>query len=93
MRQVRSKLQYGRRNPDYDFGTLAQRLSFAHISSVISLRLLYVRQIVLTTWYGKYDWLQSLELYSLHTPSSPTCERCGNEIQKKNDCWVCHSQG
>ena len=94
MRQVRSKLQSMADVSDYDFGTnpcseiILRPYQFCNLTEVVvratdSVDDL-VRKVRLATILGT--------IQSTYT-SSPTCERCGNEIQKKNDCWVCHSQG
>ena len=65
----------------------------AKMSSAILQRLLFVGRTLLKTWNEKSVWQQFWELSNPRTQSFPTCERCGSEIQKKSDCWVCHSQG
>ena len=72
---------------------LVPKSYYDQVKSAILLRWLYVQLTVWKIWNVKYDWLQFLELYSLHTPSFHTCEKCGSEIQKKSVCSVCHSQG
>ena len=48
-------------------------------------------QIHMMIWHVKLSWQQFLELFRLPSLSSHICEKCGNEIPKKNDCWVCRS--
>ena len=87
--------KYGRRDPNFEFGTNPCSEIILRSGQVCNLTEVVVRAT---------DTIEDLErkvrlatilgtIHSLHTPSSHICERCGNEIQKKNDCSVCLSQG
>ena len=85
--------KYGRRDPNYEFGTNpCSKLSYGLTNFVTSLRLWLGLQIQLMILDVKYNWQQFLELFSLPTLNFHTCEKCGREIPKRNDCSVCHSQ-
>ena len=71
--------------------TLAVRLYLDHISSVILLKSWLELQIHMIVLHVRSSWQRFLALFSLPSLSSHICEKCGNEIPKKNDCWVCRS--
>ena len=69
------------------------KLYSGRISSVILRKLLSGLEMTWILLREKSGLQRYLEQFSPHILSSHICERCGSEIPKKNDCWVCHSQG